>query len=253
MKLSRQQPCEPAKQAEAPVADLVAQRSAHALPDAFRAQAQAPSVRGLATMMSVASGAACVPDYDQPTVDLGIETPVRQIDTPEFKAWFAGSKIVNRHGPIIVYHGSDADFHVFENGHDNGWSKERNGFYFTDDSEMAAEFGEVREFYLAIKSPADFTTGDPAAILKRIVACLPAEVAQKYEGKSEIHCLANGLLQTNEFLDAAALAGFDGIIIDDRLGGGRCFTSFIALAPTQIKFATDNGGTFSPTDPDIRR
>jgi hypothetical protein len=66
---------ETAKVAEAPVVDLATQLAAHALPDAFRAQVQAPSVRGLATMMSVASGATAVPDYDLPTEDFCVNLP----------------------------------------------------------------------------------------------------------------------------------------------------------------------------------
>jgi hypothetical protein len=75
---------ETAKVAEAPVVDLATQLAAHALPDAFRAQAQAPSLRGLATMMPVASGAAAVPDYDKPTVDLGVGPP---LPVPPLAGW----------------------------------------------------------------------------------------------------------------------------------------------------------------------
>lgn len=68
--------------AESPAVAPSVQKASHALPDTFRAQAQAPSVDGL---RSFASGAAAVRDYEQPPVDLGAETPLRQIDTPEFK------------------------------------------------------------------------------------------------------------------------------------------------------------------------
>lgn len=73
MKLSRQHPEEPARQAETAAVGLGDQKAVHAHPEAFKALAQAPSVRGLATMMSVGSGATAVPDYAQPAVDLGIE------------------------------------------------------------------------------------------------------------------------------------------------------------------------------------
>jgi hypothetical protein len=65
MKLGgRQHTQEPAKAAEAPVADLSAQNAAHALPDAFRAQAQAPLASELAEVLPVASGSPAVKNYE---------------------------------------------------------------------------------------------------------------------------------------------------------------------------------------------
>jgi hypothetical protein len=76
MKLSHPQTKEPAAKAGVLAVDSTAQKSAHAkLPDEFRAQA--PSLRGLAAFMPVASGATAVPDYDQPAVDIGLDAPTR--------------------------------------------------------------------------------------------------------------------------------------------------------------------------------
>jgi GNAT superfamily N-acetyltransferase len=51
---------EPARQAEAPAVALGVQKAAHALPDAFRAQAQAPLASELAEVFPVASGSPAV-------------------------------------------------------------------------------------------------------------------------------------------------------------------------------------------------
>lgn len=71
MKLSRQQPQEPAKAAEAPAVALTVQKAAHALPEGFKAQAQAPLVEGL---RAFASGATAVKEYEAPIVDLCADT-----------------------------------------------------------------------------------------------------------------------------------------------------------------------------------
>ena len=39
----------------------------------------------------------------------------RQVATPEFKRWFGDSKVVDRDGePLVVYHGTEDDFTVFD-------------------------------------------------------------------------------------------------------------------------------------------
>lgn len=182
MKLSRQQPQEPAKQAETPTVGQAVQKVAHSLPDAF-------SVRGLATMMSVAFGATAVPDYDQPVVDLGIEVSVRLIDTPAFKAWFGDSKVVDDQGnPLPVYHGTRRAFDRFVPSSPRGGVGNPKGSYFTPDKRAAEEHARdcdgawdsksrVIEAYLRITNDEDgsiinslyrgteFVVFDPDAIL----------------------------------------------------------------------------------------
>lgn len=70
MKLSRPQPQEARQAAEAPAVDPGAKKAAHALPEAFKAQAHAPSLHGLAAFMPGASGARTVKSYDQPAAEI---------------------------------------------------------------------------------------------------------------------------------------------------------------------------------------
>jgi hypothetical protein len=171
--------------------------------------------------------------------------------SPAFQAWFKGSRVVDAKGrPLQVYHGSDATFHVFEEGHDNGWSVPRQGFYFTDDLEMASEFGEAKGYYLALRNPADLRGN--ADHLRQIVEALDEEEQKAYAGQSLYLLCCRGKLQTEAFLAAAKRAGFDGLIIDDRLGNARGFDSYIAFESTQIKSADENGGAFDPSNPDVR-
>lgn len=169
---------------------------------------------------------------------------------PAFNAWFEGSRVVDGQGrPLLVYHGSDAEFQVFEPGHENGWSQPRQGFYFTDDLEMATEFGEPKGYYLALRNPADLRYNDDH--LQRIVEAMDEAERASYLGRRLYPLACEGKLQTAPFLEAARRAGFDGLILDDRLGNARGFDSYVAFEPTQIKSADDNCGAFDPANPDV--
>jgi GNAT superfamily N-acetyltransferase len=55
-------------------------------------------------------------------------------DTPEFKAWFGDSKVVDENGdPMVVYHGSTADFASFDRERANPESDLGAGFYFSNE------------------------------------------------------------------------------------------------------------------------
>ncbi len=46
--------------------------------------------------------------------DVGLKVKP-QTETFQFKKWFAGSKVVDENRkPLVVYHGSDADFYSFD-------------------------------------------------------------------------------------------------------------------------------------------
>lgn len=89
------------------------------------------------------------------------------IKSENFKKWFGdwendpknASKVVNEKGePLVVYHGTDADFSIF----DKRLIKSSNygqGFYFTSDRNKAAHYGNtVKAVYLDVKNPLDLTT-----------------------------------------------------------------------------------------------
>ena len=133
MKLSRPQPQEPAKQAEALVVDQAARGAAHALPEAFKAQAQAPSAAVLGTFMSVGSSPVGLRSYDQPTVDLTQNVTVNQAATPvwakayrdtprdlSFQRWRLSCFLKQEFGPETVISLSRLkDFHEMNLGHDD--------------------------------------------------------------------------------------------------------------------------------------
>lgn len=110
-----------------------------------------------------------------------------QTQTQQFKAWF-GDSVVTDNGkpmseggkPLIVYHGTKADFNAFDmkkiglNASSEGY-----GFYFTDDKSTAQGYkpknsGNLIEAYISIQKPLDvkqerFGLADTKAIIRKMV------------------------------------------------------------------------------------
>ena len=131
------------------------------------------------------------------------------------------SKIVDENGePLVVYHGSDADFNVFDRtkGRTN---MDIQGMFFSPWELDSKGYGaNVRAFFLNIRKPANEGQGYKALNRRR---------GQNGAG-----------VKAREDLIAA---GFDGVNNSDE--------EFIAFEPNQIKSATDNNGAFSPDDANI--
>lgn len=147
-------------------------------------------------------------------------------ETRQFKRWFGdwqndpahASKVVNEDGtPKVVYHGTNAEFTVFDNsmiGSSTQVGVLGDGFYFAETKELAKMYGEqVMGTYLSIKNP--------------------------YYAKPE-----------EAFnIDAYQLEqqGYDGAIMQMARG-----TIYSVFDNRQVKSATDNIGTFDKNNPDIR-
>jgi hypothetical protein len=139
-----------------------------------------------------------------------------------FWRWFGDSEVVDEQGrPLVVYHGTTWGFTEFQVSQGGELGR---GIYFSDDPDTANMMGErggtlgsrVMSVYLSISNPLVIEDRDLARSQSR------ATLQRK---------------------------GYDGIIYSDAVGRKQ----YVAFEPTQIKSATGNRGTFSPTDPDIRR
>ena len=86
------------------------------------------------------------------------------INTPNFKKWFgdwennpnSASKVVDENGlPLVVYHGTDADFNEFSSKFIGQLGTQHGqGFYFTSNKEFAGNFGKnIKSFFLNIRKP----------------------------------------------------------------------------------------------------
>ena len=169
-----------------------------------------------------------------------------QADTnsPEFKAWFGDSKVVDAEGkPLIVYHGTAAAFDAFDiskakdkegRARGLGWGKDK--FYFTENkaaAQVAADYAKtqgkgknpnVLAVYLHISNP--------------ITA---SEYTARISGIKGTGAERDGAISE---LDASLKSqGIDGIV--DKVSGGMA-----VFSPTQIK-SIDNRGTWDPNDPRI--
>lgn len=224
-----------------------------------------------------------------------------QVRTESFKKWFGNwelaallnnakkawndaenfSKIVDENGePLVVYHGSSADFTVFDHrfAYRNGAAEGR-GFYFTSDKSKAEGYktdnGKLFEVYLRLQKPLDpdkltITKEEVEKIIRSIdtdgmYVSDYAEDDRGYPGKiwhnKAVKSAVNAIYDSSDnnadivaeiysvFGQGDALAkiteatGYDGFVKDDV---------FVVFNPTQIKSATDNIGTFDPENPDIR-
>ena len=136
------------------------------------------------------------------------------------------SKIVDENGePLVVYHGSDAEFEVFDRTKGRSGMDIQGMFFSPWDYESEGYGKNVRAFFLNIKNPA---TGSKSH-----------EVFSKYKSENYAGIKARDELEHS---------GYDGVasgnMEDEDL-------EFIAFEPNQIKSATDNNGVFSPDDANI--
>ena len=100
-----------------------------------------------------------IPDEDQ-IIRMSVEGPqasVSKAETPEFKAWFGGSKAVDGNGkPLVLYHGTTNADRILEGGFKKGWT------HLTDskpvaDSYQAWKRGDkagTLEVYTKVENPA---------------------------------------------------------------------------------------------------
>lgn len=93
-------------------------------------------------------------------------TPVTQTETPEFNAWFAGSKVVDAQGkPLVVVHGTAGNFTRFDS------NRVTDGFWFTSNRAKiesgesgAGSSGRIMEVYLSAKKLAGWDEYDRMSI-----------------------------------------------------------------------------------------
>lgn len=153
-----------------------------------------------------------------PAFDLSVKPT--KTDSAEFKRWFADSKVVDAQGkPLVVYHGTDADFDTFALQEDSPRPGHRFGFYFTPKQDFAGKYGAAKAVYLSVKNP-------------KVVS---ADEFQAMQGKK------GGERERRWAIEE----GHDGATTED----GKVW---VAFRPEQIKSATGNSGAFDPDSADIR-
>lgn len=160
-------------------------------------------------------------------------------ESPEFKAWFGDSKVVDEGGkPLTVYHGGRAGIEAFNNPD----GKYKTGIFFVKSQNVANSFagrGQTYPVYLSIQNPfvVDAQGSNYAAIAR------PKEM-DGYATTNEV--------DTDLIAEWAFKNGFDGVIVNNVLEGrgGEVSDVYIASKNTQIK-SINNRGTFDPNNPNI--
>ena len=180
-----------------------------------------------------------------------------QTETPAFKTWFEGSKVVDSKGkPLMVFHGTpNASFTVF-----------KEGAHFTEDPDYAAIYANpsassissqakradapaTMPVYLAIKKPFDTRIPSVRRVFER-------EFFNKYGNGTPLS--KRGLpdwTDARDLLEWIEETGqpFDGLLIDEggTPAGGHRGLSWVPVKSAQIKSATGNNGNFDGGNSDI--
>jgi len=162
-------------------------------------------------------------------------------ESPAFKEWFKGSKVVDSQGnPLVVYHGRVDDFNTFKDqeatlmggggalGHFGsseqankilrGWTISPEDYEWMTQN-MKGKAPNIVPVYLSIKNPKrveDDTLGPMWAYI----------------------------------IQRAKREGYDGLVYSNKVEGKG--DSYVPFYPEQIKSATGNKGSFNPSNPDIR-
>jgi hypothetical protein len=166
-------------------------------------------------------------------------------DTPEFKRWFAGSKVVDGQGrPLVVYHGTLADFTEFDLSKfgqtDSGsWGK---GIYLSKNPDKAAEYALGNDYARAVGRPND---GTIMPVFVRIEKPITPTALDRIEADLyRNYSLKSGETWQDAIRGRLISEGYDGVYSADS-------DRVMVLHPDQIKSATGNRGTFSLSDPNI--
>ena len=182
--------------------------------------------------------------------------------TEGFRNWFDGSKVLTLTGdPLVVYHGTeDGGFSAFDAAKID---PHHPGFYFSNDISVAGTYIHKPLWPLEDPTPALGIKDDEGrAGVYRLYLNLknPAIIDCKEKNWDRIdHPDFPGLHRTYEIAAEAKRRGYDGVIFENIIDHGqasgfpRLGNVYVAFEPTQIKSALFNTGSFSKTDPDIRK
>ena len=207
-----------------------------------------------------------------------------QIETPQFKAWFGNSKVVDENGkPLHVYHGTNSrnvDYSVFD-------VFKGKYHFFSDDRDIAGSIGSyVYDVFLKIENPLiidangnifsaikDHSDGivkfkDLTATQKKKLCkafdFTTEELEKSYKPEDKIDLVQAGVIKrpersSDEWAMFAKTNGYDGVIFKNlRDGAGfneiqKTSDVYVVFDSIQIKDATGaNNGDFSLENPSIK-
>lgn len=159
-------------------------------------------------------------------------------DTTAFQQWFGDSKVVNDNGePIVLYTGTskDVDFKAFK--------VPKNGVWLTTDKQDASDYAKTNDSQGMKYEDGQFRETNTASRVMPVYAKISNPYTLTEEDFKRIN-VQNYKRAQGQLFDELRAKGYDGINFGDGIW-------VVLKAPTQIKSAIGNKGTYSPTKPDI--
>ena len=217
------------------------------------------------------------PEYTGETIEVdGVERTVYNSEgrriaksaeaLTNFWRWFGDSKVVDEQGrPLVVYHGTNAEFDTFDEDLIGKWDYGfyGKGFYFTDAKHVAEDYAKSGAFddggtatvmpvYLNLQNPffMDYRNDNGISDEKH-----NRLVEQGYDGVIAVESRDLRKSGYEEELDKAKALNVEHWQLKDYEGNvvGRILPfEYVAWQPTQIK-SVDNRGTFSSDTGNIYR
>ena len=216
----------------------------------------------------------------------------KPVDTssPEFKAWFGDSKVVDENGqPLVVYHGtaSSGSFDVFAGGSEEKSASGNVGIWgrgvgYFGDRQAGSDYAAGRmgggaqnpsqsggprvvPVYLSMQNPFIWSERMPLSEFREFVKSLDGITPEESErvdsntqdigGTKFRVSSAPGVIENlgvDRWTELLKSNGYDGVIVNmDRFGEYPHSAEFVAFRPAQIKSALSNTGAFDPNNPNI--
>lgn len=184
------------------------------------------------------------------------ERQYAQVRTKAFKDWFGdwennpseASKVVDENGePLVVYHNTPFEFNgIFDMDHKSRimpWTSEPFGHVGTQETANTIK-GTQFALFLNVKNPLE----TPDFVHETVNSMLSELYKQGIISREKYSSLRG--ISNSELRNLMLSLGYDGTKYENKAERGG--TSYSFITPNQIKSATDNVGTFSRTDDDIR-
>jgi hypothetical protein len=168
--------------------------------------------------------------------------PRLNTDTEAFRRWFGDSKVVDAEGkPLVVYHGTRADFEAF--GEDKVRSRFpfSDGFYFASAARASVYADSIANAAVNFRPDARFAkpVADGANVMPVYLSISNPKVL-------DAAIVGESAVDGPDAIAQAKADGHDGVIV--RVNGEPDL--YVAFRPEQIK-SVFNSGSWSPTDPRI--
>ena len=154
-----------------------------------------------------------------------------QTETPQFKRWFAASKVTDAAGaPMRMYHGTSKDkpFSAF--------SESPRGIWFSSDPEQASSYARSNDSQKIVNEGGRYKSVNTSEQVIPVYLSLQNPLKVSGEVLKKWQSATNYRAVNRELVANAKQAGYDGLQFGD--------STYVAFAPTQIKSAIGNRGTF---------